>query len=208
MRKKSTFSWLSVVQCKFISDFATVTQPLWELTREKTEWKWTEEEQTAFHEVKRRLTTAPTMAYYMLDADTRILTEYHCSKHHQMFGDHVFHTWSAIQRAERQWTTINFFAVEFEGFLEYLGIQHKKGVPYWPQRDGEVERFNEPMMKIMRIAEVERIPWKEELQTFLFQYRTTPHTVTGVPPAEMLTLGRRKLRNKVQNMQMRAEPMD
>ena len=100
-----------------------------------------------------------------------------------------------------------FVAVEFEGFLEYLGIQHKKGVPYWPQRDGEVERFNEPMMKVMRIVEVERIPWKEELQTFLLQYRTTPHTVTGVPPAEML-MGRRKLRNKLQKMQMRAEPMD
>ena len=96
--------------------------------------------------------------------------------------------------------------VEFEGFLEYLGIQHKKGVPYWPQSNGEVERFNSTMMKVIRIAEVERKPLKEELQKFLFQYRTTPHTVKGVSPAEML-MGR-KLRNKLPKMQMRAEPMD
>ena len=60
---------------KFIPDFATITQSLWELMREKTEWKWTEEEHTAFDEVKLRLTTAPTMAYYRLDADTRIVTD-------------------------------------------------------------------------------------------------------------------------------------
>ena len=99
-----------------------------------------------------------------------------------------------------------FVAVEFEGFLEYLGIKHKKGVPYWLQSNGEVERFNSTMMKVIRIAEVEKKPWKEELQKFLFQYRTTPHTVTGVSPAEML-MGR-KLRNKLPKMQMRAEPMD
>ena len=33
-----------------------------------------------------------------------------------------------------------FASKEFEGFLEYLGIGHKKGVPYWPQSNGEVER--------------------------------------------------------------------
>ena len=32
---------------------------------------------------------------------------------------------------------------QFETFLEYLGIQHKKGVPYWPpQSNEEVERCN------------------------------------------------------------------
>ena len=61
-------------------------------------------------------------------------------------------------------------------------------------------------MKVIRIAEVERKPWKEELQKFLFQYSTTHHTVTGVSPAEML-MGR-KLRNKFPKMQMGAEPMD
>ena len=47
---------------------------------------------------------------------------------------------------------------------------------------------------------------ERELRNFLFQYRTTPHTVTGVSPAEML-MGR-KLRNKLPKIQMDAEPMD
>ena len=61
-------------------------------------------------------------------------------------------------------------------------------------------------MKVIMIAEVERKPCKEEVQKFLFQHRTTPHTVTGVSPAEMLMS--RKMRNKLPKMQMRAEPMD
>ena len=60
---------------KFILDFATITQPSWELTRDKTKWRWTKEEQRAFDEVKRRLTKAPIMAYYRLDADTCIVTD-------------------------------------------------------------------------------------------------------------------------------------
>ena len=127
--------------------------------------------------------------------------KYHCSNHHQMFGDHV--CTHGLPYSVRSDNGSQFVAVEFEGFLEYLGIQHKKGVPYWPQSNGEVELFNSTIMKVIRIAEMERKPWKEELQKFLFQYRTTPHTVTGVSPVEML-IGR-KLRNKLPKMQMRAE---
>ena len=32
-----------------------------------------------------------------------------------------------------------FASMEFEGSLEYLEIEQKKGVPYWPQSNGEVE---------------------------------------------------------------------
>ena len=38
----------------------------------------------------------------------------------------------------------SFSSTQFEGFLDYLGIVHKKGIPYWPQSNGEVERCNEP----------------------------------------------------------------
>lgn len=42
-----------------------------------------------------------------------------------------------------------FASKEFEGFLEYLGIEHKKGVPYWPQSNGEVERCQETLLNIV-----------------------------------------------------------
>ena len=49
-----------------------------------------------------------------------------------------------------------FVAVEFEGFLEYLGMQHRNGISYCPQNNGKVERFNETVMRFVGIAELER----------------------------------------------------
>ena len=49
-----------------------------------------------------------------------------------------------------------FASEQFETFLEYLGIQHKKSVPYWPQSNGEVERCIETLLKIVRIAQLGR----------------------------------------------------
>ena len=83
-----------------------------------------------------------------------------------------------------------FSSAQFEGFLEYLGIAHQKGTPYWPQSNGEVERCNKTLLKIIRIANLEGRDWKKAVQDFLFHYRATPHTVTGLSPAELL-MGRR-----------------
>ena len=88
-----------------------------------------------------------------------------------------------------------FVSREFESFLEYLTVEQRKGIPYWPQSNGEVERFNETLMKIVRIAKLEKKDFKREVFNFLSQYRTTQHTVTGATPAELL-MGR-KLRNKL-----------
>ena len=96
-----------------------------------------------------------------------------------------------------------FSSAEFEGFLDYLGIAHLKGIPYWPQSNGEVERCNETLLKIIRIATLEGKDWKTALQDFLFQYRTTPHTVSGLSPAELL-MGRR-LNNKLPRVNIPSE---
>ena len=92
-----------------------------------------------------------------------------------------------------------FASREFKGFLEYLAIDHKKGIPYWPQSDGEVERLNKTLLKAIRIAQLQGKDWKREVQDFLFQYRSTPHTVTPLSPAELL-MGR-KLRDKLPQVQ-------
>ena len=74
-------------------------------------------------------------------------------------------------------------SAEFEGFLDYLGIAHLKGIPYWPQSNGEAECCNETLQNIIRISTLEGKDWKMTLQNFLFQYRTTPYTVSGLSPA-------------------------
>ena len=99
-----------------------------------------------------------------------------------------------------------FASAEFEAFLDYLGIIHKKGIPYWPQSNGEVERSNETLLKSVRIAKLEGKDWKQAILDFLFQYRTTPHTVTGLSPAELL-MGR-KLKDKLPRVKPLEEPMN
>ena len=94
-----------------------------------------------------------------------------------------------------------FASEQFETFLEYLGIQHKKGVPYWPQSNGEVERCNETLLKIARTAQLKGRDWRNAVQEF--QYRVTPHTVTGISPAELF-MGW-KLRDKLPKVKFSGE---
>ena len=88
-----------------------------------------------------------------------------------------------------------FRSEEFECYLVDNGILHRKVTPQWAQANGEVERQNRSLLKSMRIAQAEGKNWKKELVRYLATYRTTPHTVTGVCPAELL-FGR-KIRTKM-----------
>jgi hypothetical protein len=88
-----------------------------------------------------------------------------------------------------------FAPKEFESFLQHLGIEHKKCISYWPQSNGEVERCNRTILKAIRIANLEGTSWKIAPENFLFQYRTTPHSTTGLSPAKLL-MGR-TLRDKL-----------
>ena len=84
---------------------------------------------------------------------------------------------------------------EFAGYLEYLGIEHKRGIPLSPESNGEVEIFNRTLFKTVRISQVEGKEWRSPVEDFLFQYRTTPQGVTGETPAKLL-MGR-ELKSKI-----------
>ena len=64
-----------------------------------------------------------------------------------------------------------------------------------PQGNGEVERFMRTLEKAIRTAQIEGKPWKQELFTFLRNYRATPHTTTDVPPYDAMF--RRPMRTKL-----------
>ena len=89
----------------------------------------------------------------------------------------------------------NLVSVEMEDFLSSHGIRHRKVTPYWPQANATVERFNRTVEKAIRTAHVEGRDWKKELDTFLLNYRATPHAMTGASPAKIM-LGR-EIRTKV-----------
>ena len=71
-------------------------------------------------------------------------------------------------------------------YLKILGISARFATPKWPQGNAEAERFMQPLGKTLKTAHIEGRPWQQELNRFLLQYRTTPHTSTKVPPAELL----------------------
>ena len=60
---------------RFVPDLATIAEPLRTLTRSKTEWEWTEKHQNAFDELKMRLASAETMAYYNRELETKIIVD-------------------------------------------------------------------------------------------------------------------------------------
>ena len=58
--------------------------------------------------------------------------------------------------------------------------------PYWPQANGEVERFMRTLEKAIRTAHLEQNNWKQEMKAFLRQYRATPHSTADMSPSEAL----------------------
>lgn len=99
-----------------------------------------------------------------------------------------------------------FRSEEFEDFLVENRIYHRLTTPLHPSANGEVERQNRSLMKRIKIAKAESKDWKREIRTYLFAYRTTPHSVTGVTPAELM-FGR-KLRTKLPQLDDQSLQLD
>ena len=81
-----------------------------------------------------------------------------------------------------------FTSAEFEVFMKSNGIRHVTSAPYHPASNGLAERAVQVLKESLK-----RMSTSDSLETrlskFLFWYRLTPHSTTGVPPAELL-LGR------------------
>lgn len=84
----------------------------------------------------------------------------------------------------------NFSSQKMEEFCSRFGIQLKHTTPYWPQANGEVERQNRSILKVLRISEVNGTDWKADLDEANYVYSIIQHPATGRSPAE-LAFGRR-----------------
>ena len=82
----------------------------------------------------------------------------------------------------------SFTSAEFQDFVKRNGIRHVKSAPYHPASNGLAERAVQTFKDWLKKAPEGDLP--THLARFLFQYRITPHTTTGVAPAELL-MGRR-----------------
>ena len=103
-----------------------------------------------------------------------------------------------------------FTSADFQTFTKQNGIRHITSAPYHPASNGLAERAVQTFKAAMKHED--SLPVETRLLRFLFQYRITPHSTTGVPPAELL-MGRRPrshlnllrpdLRSKVYSSQSR-----
>ena len=79
-----------------------------------------------------------------------------------------------------------FNSYDFKNYMSNMGIHHRKITPLWPRANAETERFMRTVKKCIKTAEIEQKNWKQELYRFLLSYRSTPHTSTGLSPAQIL----------------------
>ena len=79
-----------------------------------------------------------------------------------------------------------YISQEYRRYLEALDIRPEFSTPHWLQGNVEAERFMQPLGKALKTAQIQGPLWQQELNRFLLQYRTAPHSTTGVPPSELL----------------------
>ncbi len=79
-----------------------------------------------------------------------------------------------------------FNGSKFKEFSEYLGFRHRKITPLLPQANGQCESFMKNLGKVIRGAITERREWKGELNKFLRNYRSVPHSTTGIASSVLM----------------------
>ena len=87
---------------------------------------------------------------------------------------------------------------EFRQFAEHMGFKHRRNTSLWPRANSEWERFMRSIGKAICAANTGHRRRKQEIHTFLRNYRATPHGTTGMSPAELL-FGR-KINTKLPNL--------
>lgn len=78
-----------------------------------------------------------------------------------------------------------FISHEFVVFCKERDIKIFNTIPYWPQQNGEVERQNRDILKRLKISQLEKSDWKNDLLNYLMMYNSTPHSTTGKSPSEL-----------------------
>ena len=73
-----------------------------------------------------------------------------------------------------------------ETFAHEFGFKHRKVTPYWPRANGAAEAVMKKLARVVQFAKEAGISKQAALNDFLRAYRATPHSATGVAPADLM----------------------
>ena len=105
------------------------------------------------------------------------------SSHHRETEKYVCNIWSYLKLVSDSGTT--FTSLDFENFMKRNGgIHHIRTAPYHPSSNGQVERAVQIFKEGMKRSTTGTL--ETRVSRFLFHFRNTPHTTTGVTPAEIM----------------------
>lgn len=84
---------------------------------------------------------------------------------------------------------------EFKEFIKENGIKHTFSPPYHPASNGAAENIVKTFKRSVTRNILSGMKATDAARVFLFDYRRTPHTVTGVSPASLMF--KREIRSKL-----------
>lgn len=79
-----------------------------------------------------------------------------------------------------------FSSLDFKVFMESCDINHILVSPYKPSSNGAAESTVKIIKNCLKKAIIEKQDWQLALDKFLLYYRSTPHSLTGKSPAQLL----------------------
>ena len=133
---------------KFLPRLADHMKPIRRLTRQDTEFSWTEEQEDAYREVKRLVTTAPVLSYY----DPKAELEIQCDASKKGLGAALLQNGKPIAYTSRALTDTEQRYAQIEKEMLAIVFALEKFNQYAYGRHVRIQSDHKPLESILKKA--------------------------------------------------------
>ena len=131
---------------KFLPSLANHMEPISRLTRQDTEFTWTEEQDNALREIKRLVSTAPVLSYY----DPKIELEIQCHASKKGLGAALLQNGKPIAYASRTLTDTEQRYAQIEKEMLAIVFSLEKFNQYTYGRHVKIQSDHKPLESILK----------------------------------------------------------